>query len=113
MLDMIQMMGKLKDLQAKMKAAQESLIHIKTSAEAGAGLVKVTVNGLKQVQSVDIDDSLMTPKDKGMLIQLIIAATNKAITEVETLAQEHLKKQTEGLIPNIPGLDLSKLTGQS
>jgi hypothetical protein len=113
MLDMLQMMGKLKDLQSKMKAAQESLVHIKASAEAGAGLVKVTVNGQKQLHAIEIDDTLLNTNDKAMLVQLIIGATNKAMEEVEQLAQEHLKKQTEGLLPNIPGLDLSKLTGQS
>jgi DNA-binding protein YbaB len=42
---------------------------------------------------------------------LVIAAVNKASDDAEVLAKEQLKKSTEGLIPNIPGMDLSNLMG--
>jgi DNA-binding protein YbaB len=44
-----------------------------------------------------------------MLQDLIVAATNKAMGNVETKAREHLKQATEGLLPNIPGLNLDGL----
>ena len=106
MFDMMKMMGKVKELQDKMKEAQEKLISITTSSESGGGLVKATVNGKKQVIGLEIDDSLLNKDDKEMLRDLIIAATNKAIEEVEVMAKEEIKKSTEGVIPNIPGFDL-------
>ena len=107
MLDMMKMLGKMKDVQAKMKEVQDNLVHITITEEAGAGLVKATVNGKKQLVKLEIDDSLVTLEDKEMMHDLIIAATNKALDEAEVRSREEIKKQTSGLIPNIPGLDLS------
>lgn len=106
MFDMMKMMGKMKEVQAKIKEAQDNLVNIKTTAEAGGGMVSATVNGKKEVINLDIDDSLLKPEDKEMLRDLIIAAINKATAEVELMAKEEMKKSTEGMIPNIPGLDL-------
>ena len=109
MLDMMKMMGKLKDVQEKMKVAQEGLKDITASAESGGGLVKAVVNGLKEVVSLDIDPSLLTPKDQPMMKDLIIAAINMANTKVDDVSKEHMKSATDGMIPNIPGFDLSKM----
>lgn len=109
MLDMMKMMGKMKEVQAKIKEAQENLVHIRESAESGAGMVKATVNGKKQLVDLAIDPELIKPEDKDMLKDLVIAAVNKAMEDVEVKAKEELKKSTEGILPNIPGLDLSNL----
>jgi len=109
MLDMMKMMGKVKEVQAKMKEAQENLGNITTTGESGAGMVIATVNGRKEVVDLVIDESLFTPEDKEMLKDLIIAAVNKAIADVEVLAKEEIKKSTEGIMPNIPGFDLSSM----
>ncbi len=107
--DMMGLMGKIKDLQSKMQAAQEALGTLTETAESGAGLVRATVNGHKKVTALEIDPSLMQPGDKEMLQDLIIAAVNKAIETIEPRTKEHLKNATEGSLPNIPGLDLSSL----
>ena len=109
MMDMMKMLGKVKEVQAKMKEAQENLGHITTTAEAGAGMVIAKVNGKKEVIDLTIDQSLFTPEDQEMLKDLVIAAINKAIADVEVLAKEELRKSTEGMIPNIPGFDLSNM----
>ena len=109
MMDMMKMLGKVKEVQSKMKEAQENLGHITTTGEAGAGMVVATVNGKKELINLQIDESLFTPDDKDMLKDLIIAAVNKAIVDVEVLAKEEIKKSTEGMLPNIPGFDLSSM----
>lgn len=107
--DMMGMMGKMKDLQARMKEAQEQLGGITESAESGAGLVRVTVNGQKKVVGLEIDQDLIKPEDKEMLQDLLVAAVNKAMENIEPRIKEHLQKSTEGLLPNIPGMDLGNL----
>ena len=107
MLDMMKMLGKMKEVQAKLKEAQENLVNITTTAESGAGMVKATVNGKKQLVNLEIDNDIVNTDDKEMLQDLIIAATNKALEEIDGLAKEELKKSTEGMLPNIPGFDLS------
>lgn len=109
MFDMMKMMGKMKEVQAKVKEAQENLVHITATGESGGGMVKATVNGKKEVINLDIDQDLVKPEDKEMLQDLVVAAINKALQEVEVLAKEELKKSTEGMLPNIPGLDLGGL----
>jgi nucleoid-associated protein EbfC len=109
MFDMMGMLGKMKDLQAKMKEAQESLGQITESAEAGAGLVKATVNGKKQVLKVEIDADLLKPEDREVLQDLVVAATNKALAQIEDKIKDHLQQATQGLLPNIPGMDLGSM----
>jgi DNA-binding YbaB/EbfC family protein len=109
MFDMMGMMGKVKEMQARLKEAQDNLVHLKATGESGGGMVKATVNGKKQVLTIDIDPSLLKGDDKMILQDLIVAAVNKASEEAEILAKEELRKSTEGILPNIPGLDLSNL----
>jgi len=106
-MDMFNMMGKVKELQARLKEAQDNLVHVKATGEAGGGMVKAVVNGKKQLISVDIDPSLLKGDDQVIVQDLIVAAVNKASEEAETLAKEELRKSTEGILPNIPGLDFS------
>ncbi|MEO9870842.1 YbaB/EbfC family nucleoid-associated protein [Ekhidna sp.] len=107
MFDMMKMMGKVKEMQSKMKEAQDQLKDITVTGESGGGLVKASANGNKELIALEIDDSLVNGTDKGMMRDLIIAAVNKAVNEADIKAKEHIKNSTEGLMPNIPGMDLS------
>lgn len=109
MFDMMNMMGKVKEMQEKIKAAQESLSEIVVEGESGAGIVKAKVNGKKELISVDIDSALLKEEDKEMVQDLIVAATNKALSEADLQSKEKLKESTEGMMPNIPGFDLGKM----
>lgn len=100
------MLGKVKDFQAKMKEAQENLSQITEQAEAGAGMVKVLINGQKKILKIDIDVDIIKPEDKEMIQDLIVAATNKAMDAIEVKIKEHLQSATEGMLPpGIPGMD--------
>ncbi|MDN5201363.1 YbaB/EbfC family nucleoid-associated protein [Fulvivirgaceae bacterium BMA10] len=109
MFDMMKMMGKLKEAQERIKETQEKLADMTVVGEAGAGMVKATANGQKRLVSLEIDNDLIKPEDKDMLRDLIIAATNKALEEADNMAKEELRKSTDGLIPNIPGMNLGGL----
>ncbi len=43
MFDMMKMMGKMKEVQARMKEAQDNLVNVKAHGESGGGMVKATV----------------------------------------------------------------------
>ncbi|MBN8650860.1 MAG: YbaB/EbfC family nucleoid-associated protein [Cytophagales bacterium] len=111
MFDMMKMMGRMKEVQAKIKEAQDNLVKVQATGESGGGMVKATVNGKKQLISLDIDAAILKADDKILVQDLVVAAVNKAAEEAEVLAKEELKKATEGLLPNIPGMDLSSLMG--
>ena len=108
---MMKMMGKMKEVQARLKEAQDNLANVSASGESGGGMVKAIVNGKRQLINLDVDPSLLKSDDKVVLQDLIIAAVNKASEEAEAKAKEELRKSTEGLLPNIPGLDLSSMMG--
>lgn len=111
MLDMMKMMGKVKEVQARLKEAQDNLDKIVVTGEAGAGMVKATVNGKKKVMAIEIDAAILSSTEKILVQDLVVAALNKALEEAEVKAKEELKKSTEGLLPNIPGMDLSQMMG--
>lgn len=107
----MKMMGKVKEMQTRLKEAQENLVNVRASGESGAGLVKATVNGRKQLVALDIDPSILKLEDKVLVQDLVVAAVNKAQEEADVLAKEEIKKSTEGLLPNMPGMDFSNLMG--
>lgn len=111
MFDMMKMMGKVKEFQTRMKEVQDGLGKLKAYGESGAGMVKATVSGKKQLISIDIDPALMKAEDKMILQDLVVAAVNKAMEEADIMAKEEVRKNTEGLLPNIPGMDLGSLMG--
>lgn len=109
MFDMNSMMGKIQEAQQKLKEAQENLVNITAEGEAGAGMVKVTVNGKRQIVAINFDNSLMSEKDKEMLQDLTTAAVNKAIENIEPKIKDAMSNATSGMLPNIPGMDLGNM----
>ena len=109
MFDMMNMLGKVKEVQAKLKKAKENLGNITVTSESGAGMIKATINGDRKIMKLDIDPDIIKLNDKDMLQDLIVAAVNKGMEDIEEKIKEELKKSTEGMLPNIPGLDLGNL----
>ena len=107
MFDMMKMMGKIKEAQEKMKLVKEKLDQIKVKSESGAGLVKVEINGKKELVSIQIDESILNEKD--MVQDLVVAATNKGLKEIDSKIKDHMKEKTGDIIPNIPGFDMGNL----
>lgn len=108
-MNILNLMNKVKEMQAKLKEAQDSLSQIIAVGEAGAGMVKATVNGKKQVLKVEIDNELIKPDDKEMMCDLIVAAINKAMEEAENKAAARLQEITGSMMPDLGGLDFSKM----
>ena len=109
MFDMMKMMGKMKEMQGKMKEAQEQLKDIKVEGESGGGMVKAIMNGNRELVDLHIDETLINKEDRNMMKDLVVAAVNKAVIEADIKSKEHIKNATEGMLPNIPGMDLSGL----
>ena len=111
MFDMMNMFGKVKDLQANLQKAKDNLQNITAEGESGGGMVKAKVNGQFKLLKLEIDPSLVKPEDQEMLQDLCVAAVNKAMESVAEKSKDEMKKATEGVLPNIPGLDLNSLFG--
>lgn len=98
-----QLAGLMKQAQAmqdNLKKAQDELAFIEVTADAGSGLVKVTMTCKHDVKRIEIDPSLLAD-DKDMLEDLVAAAFNAAVRKAEEVSQEKLGKLTAGLPPGM------------
>lgn len=90
--DLMKQAGKM---QEQMQKAQQELAQQEVTGEAGAGMVRVTMNGRHDVKNISIDDSLLT-EEKTMLEDLIAAAVNDAVRRVEENNKNSLGKMFGG-----------------
>ncbi|MBO4954262.1 MAG: YbaB/EbfC family nucleoid-associated protein [Clostridia bacterium] len=96
------MMKQAQKMQEEMQKTQEALADKTVEASVGGGAVTVSMNGHKQLLSVNISPDVVDPDDVEMLQDLILSAVNEAMRKAEELAAQDLGKITGGL--NIPGL---------
>lgn len=94
------LMKQAQKMQADMQRAQEELANMEITGQSGGGMVKVVMTGRHDLKRVSIDDSLMGD-DKEMLEDLIAAAVNDAVRQLEETSQERMSGLTAGL--NLPG----------
>lgn len=105
MKDIMGLMSKAKEMQAKMQEMQEGMAEIEAQGSAGAGMVTVTISGKFDLRSINIDPSLVKDGEGEMIEDLIIAAHADAKDKVERMVQEKTQELTSGLqLP--PGMKL-------
>jgi nucleoid-associated protein EbfC len=105
MADFLGLMKQAAQLQAKMATLQQELENTEVEGNAGGGVVAVKLTAKGELRAVAIDPSLLTPDDKAMIEDLLIAAHADARRKAETLLQEKMEQLTGGL-PLPPGLKL-------
>jgi len=91
------MMKQIQQLQEQMLAAQDALAEETITATAGGGVVKATVTGDQQIESLEIDPAILKDADVEMLQDLILSAINSALEQSRELAAERLGPLTGGL----------------
>lgn len=99
MKNMQQMMEQAQQMQKQM---QERLEKTVVNASAGGEMVSVTMNGNKQLLSIDIEQEVLAGDDREMLQDLIIAAVNEAARKIDEVMKNQLGNLTADL--KIPGL---------
>jgi DNA-binding YbaB/EbfC family protein len=109
-----QMAGLLKNLpklREEMGKLRERMGQIVADGDAGAGMVKATVNGHLEVVRVRLSDELMKTNDREMLEDLVAAAVNQALKKARQAVAEETGKMANGL--GLPaGMDLPGLSGE-
>lgn len=93
------LMKQAQKMQADMQKAQEEMGSIEVTGQSGGGLVKVTMTCKHDVKRIEIDDSLVGD-DKDMLEDLVAAAMNDAVRNVEKTTQDKFSGLTDGM--NLP-----------
>ena len=93
-----QLAGLMKQAQQMQDRLQKQMAELRVEGGAGGGMVTVTVNGAKQLLSLEIDPEVVSKDDVEMLQDLIVAAINDAHRK----ADDEMKKQMGGMLP--PGM---------
>lgn len=84
-------------MQRQMEENAKELETREFTAKAGGGAVEVTISGKKEITRVKLSEEVVDPEDIEMLEDLIAAAANEAIRQVEEASQESMSKLTGGL----------------
>ena len=96
------LMKKAQKMQSEMLKVQEDLAKRVVEGAAGGGMVKVQVNGAREVLSVRIEAQAVDPNDVEMLEDLVLAAVKEALRKADEMAKNEMAKLTGGL--DIAGL---------
>ena len=96
------MMKQMQKMQKKMMKAQDELFEMTFEASAGGGMVTVIANGKKEITDVQIKEEVVDPDDIDMLQDLILAATNDVLKQIDDKTNSTMGQFTKGL--NMPGM---------
>ncbi len=83
-------------MQDDLKRAQEELMTLEVTGQAGGGMVKVTMSGKHEVRAVHIDKTAIGD-DVEMLEDLVTAACNDAVNKIAEITQERMAAVTGGM----------------
>jgi len=102
------LMQQLPRIKGEMEKLQQRMGQLVAEGDAGAGMVRVRINGRYEILAVQLTDEALRGNDREMIEDLIKAATNQAIGKVRELVAEETGKMATGLgLPagmNLPGL---------
>jgi DNA-binding YbaB/EbfC family protein len=94
---MMSLLGNLPKIREQVEGLQTRLGQITAEGDAGAGMVKVRVNGRMEVLTCGLTEEALKTCDREMLEDLIKAAVNQAIGKARQLVAEETGKMTTGL----------------
>ena len=98
--NMANLMKQAQRMQRQMEEQQKELETKEFTATAGG----VTVTGKREVTKVKLAEEVVDPDDIEMLEDLIVAATNEALRQVEEESGAAMSKLTGGLGGGMPGM---------
>ena len=101
-MNMNNLMKQAQKMQKQMAEMQEALAEKKLDVSAGGGMVKVTINGEKQIQALTISPEVVDPDDVEMLQDLVMSAVNEAIRQMDEQVNSQMSAITGGM--NMPGM---------
>src|SRR5690625_4291230 len=89
------MMKQMQQMQKKMMKAQEELLAMEFEASAGGGVVTVTADGSRKILDVNIEEEAVDPDDVEMLEDLVLAAINDVMKQIEDKTKATIAKEND------------------
>lgn len=100
--NMQSMLRQAQKMQEDIEAKKEELEKKEYVVSSGGGMVEITMMGNHEVKAVGLNPEVVDPDDVEMLEDMLVAAFNEAVRQIDEESQRELDKVTGGL--NIPGL---------
>lgn len=100
--NMQNMLRQAQKMQENIEKKQAELAEKEYVVSSGGGMVEVTVTGKHEVKAIGINPEVVDPEDVEMLEDMLVAALNEAMRQIEEESDRELKSVTGGI--NIPGL---------
>ncbi|MBB4119655.1 hypothetical protein GGR32_001961 [Mesonia hippocampi] len=104
--DMMGMMNKLKEAQAKVEETKKRLNTVTLEEKSSDNLLSVNITANREIKNISISDELL--KDKEQLEDYLILTLNKAIAQATKINEAELGAAAKDGLPNIPGMDMFK-----
>lgn len=95
--NMNNLMKQAQKMQKQMEENQKALEEKEFTASAGGGAVEVTISGKKEITKVKLSEEVVDPDDIEMLEDLVMAAANEALRQMEEASASMMSKMTGGL----------------
>lgn len=105
------MLAKISQMQEQMQKAQEEIENRVAKGTAGGGAVSAEIDGAYKVRSIKIEPDVIDPDDVSMLEDLVAAAVNEALVQVQAFHAENAASLTGGLDLGALGLNIPGLPG--
>ena len=102
--NMNNLMKQAQRMQRQMEEAQKELEEKEIAAAAGGGAVEITVSGKREITRVKLAEEVVDPDDIEMLEDLIMAAANEALRQLEELSASSMSKITGGIGGGLGGM---------
>ena len=94
---MNEMLRQAQKMQSDMQAKQAELEAREYDVQAGGGVVKVKINGKREILNIEIEPEIVDPDDIETLSDVLTAAINEAIKKVDKTTDEEMGKITGGM----------------
>jgi hypothetical protein len=104
--DIMGMMGKIKETQAKVEATKKRLDSVLVDEKSTDGLLQVTLTANRKIRTIIIAEELLS--DKEMLEDYLVTILNNAIEKATDINETELAAVAKEGMPNIPGMDMFK-----
>lgn len=94
------MLEKLQHLKQQSEESKEKLNNTLVTEDAGGGLIRVTLNGNRELKGLEINADL-SDLEKSDLEDLLTVAFNRALEKVNALNEQEVMSSARNLFPGL------------
>jgi len=91
----------MEKMQEQVEEVKTKLNNISVMGEAENGNIKISANGNRLLNSIELDDEFFKTATKEQLEELIVTAANRALEQAERVEKTEMSHSMMGLLPGM------------